>query len=408
MKFTREFDLMLLLAAAMAAVLGVTMIYSAGEGALWKNQAIYAIFALLLAVGMIYIPDRLLFELAYPAYVAGLLSLIAVLVWGTGDPARWLSLGPGGSLRLQPSEFAKITTIMALARYLGDCSAEHMDRPRPFIVALLICTVPMALVAKQPDLGTAVSFGAPLLPVLYWAGMRPLHIFFVTAPLLSVVFSFEALWQEQSTLVFALFIVASSIAVQLLLARLWITLTLLAVNLTAGLVTDYVWNNLLIAYQKGRILTFLDPERDPLGTGWNIIQSKIAIGSGGLMGKGYLEGTQTKYEFLPAAHTDFIFAVLGEELGFLGAMVVLALFLFLIWRSLYIGTLANNRFYSLLCIGLASILTFHVFVNIGMTIGVMPVTGLPLPFLSYGGSSLAINCIALGLLLHVYTNRHEY
>jgi rod shape determining protein RodA len=408
MKFTREFDFMLLLAAAMAAILGVTMIYSAGEGALWKNQAIYAIFALLLAVGMIYIPDRLLFELAYPAYVVGLLSLIAVLVWGTGEPARWLSLGPGGSLRLQPSEFAKIATVMALARYVGDCSAEHMDRPRPFVIALLICIVPMGLVAKQPDLGTAVSFGAPLLPVLYWAGMRPLHIFFVTAPLLSVVFSFEALWQEQSTLVFALFIVASSIAVQLLLARLWITLTLLAVNLTAGLVTDYMWNNLLIAYQKGRILTFLDPERDPLGTGWNIIQSKIAIGSGGLMGKGYLEGTQTKYEFLPAAHTDFIFAVLGEELGFLGAMVVLSLFLFLIWRSLYIGTLANNRFYSLLCIGLASILTFHVFVNIGMTIGVMPVTGLPLPFLSYGGSSLAINCIALGLLLHVYTNRHEY
>ena len=408
MNISREFDLMLLMAAAMAAVLGVTMIYSAGEGSLWKSQAIYAIFALLLAAGMVYVPDKLLFEIAYPVYGLGLLALAAVLIWGTGEPARWLSLGPDGSLRLQPSEFAKIATIMALARYLGDCSPEHMDRPRPFVVALLICVLPMALVAKQPDLGTAVSFGAPLLPVLYWAGMRPLHIFFVTAPLLSIVFSFEALWQEQSTLAFALFIITSSVAVQLLLARLWITLTLLGVNLTAGLVTDYVWSSLLIEYQRARILTFLDPERDTLGAGWNIVQSKIAIGSGGLMGKGYLEGTQTKYEFLPAAHTDFIFSVIGEELGFLGAMVVLSLFLFLIWRSLYIGTMANNRFYSLLSIGLASILTFHVFVNIGMTIGVMPVTGLPLPFLSYGGSSLATNCIALGLLLHVYTNRHEY
>ena len=408
MRFSREVDLMLLMAATMAVVLGVTMIYSTGEGTLWKTQAGYAIFALLLAAAMIYVPDKILFEMAYPLYGVGLLALAAVLMWGTGASGRWLSLGPADSLKLQPSEFAKIATIMAMARYLGDCSSEDMDRPRPFFIALLICGVPMALVNAQPDLGTAISFGAPLLPLLYWAGMRPLHIFFVTAPLLSVVFSFEELWQEQSTLVFALFIIASSLAVQLLLARLWITLTLLGINLSAGLVTDYVWNNLILDHQRPRILTFLNPESDPLGAGWNLFQSKIAIGSGGLMGKGYLQGTQTRYEFLPAAHTDFIFAVIGEELGFLGAVVVLSLFLFMIWRSLYIGTMANNRFHSLLSIGLASILMFHVFINIGMTIGVMPITGLPLPFLSYGGSSLATNCIALGLLLHVYTNRHEY
>ena len=408
MRLAREFDHMLLMAAVMAALLGVTMIYSAGSAAVWKNQAAYAIVALGLAAAMVYIPDKLLFEIAYPLYAVCLLSLVAVLAWGVGEPARWLSLGPNGSLRMQPSEFAKIAAIMALARYLGDCSPEEMNRPRHFVVAFLICIIPMALVVKQPDLGTAASFGAPLLPVLYWAGMRPLHIFFITAPLLSVIFSFEPLWQDHSTLVFALFIIASSIAIQLLLARLWITLTLLGVNLSAGLTTAYVWDHLLMDYQKPRMLTWLDPESDPLGAGWNIIQSKIAIGSGGLMGKGFLEGTQTKYEFLPAAHTDFIFSVISEELGFVGAVVVLSLFLFLIWRSLYIGTMANNRFYSLLSIGLASILTFHVFVNIGMTIGVMPVTGLPLPFLSYGGSSLATNCIALGLLLHVYSHRHEY
>ena len=155
-------------------------------------------------------------------------------------------------------------------------------------------------------------------------------------------------------------------------------------------------------------LTFLDPERDALGAGWNIIQSKIAIGSGGLAGKGFLQGTQTKYKWLPAAHTDFIFSVIGEELGFAGAVIVLALFLLIIWRALNIGATANSRFGSLLAIGLAFMLTFHVFVNVGMTIGVMPVTGLPLPFLSYGGSSLVTNCVALGLLLHMYTHRHDF
>ena len=161
-------------------------------------------------------------------------------------------------------------------------------------------------------------------------------------------------------------------------------------------------------YQKDRIMTFLDPESDRLGTGWNIIQSKIAIGSGGLPGKGFLEGTQTKYEFLPAAHTDFIFSVVGEELGFLGALITLGLFFFLIVRALHIGSMTKNRFYSLIAIGLGSMLAFHVFVNVGMTIGVMPVTGLPLPFLSSGGSSLLANLLAVGLLMHIFAYRHEY
>jgi rod shape determining protein RodA len=356
-------------------------------------------------VAVVYVPDKLFYEMAYPLYGIGLLSLVAVLVWGTGNPARWLSVG---TLRLQPSEFAKIATIMAIARFLGDQSSERVSGPRAVGLAVFLAALPMSLVARQPDLGTAVSFGAALIPMLYWAGMRPLHVFFLTAPLLSVVFSFEPLWQDQSAVVFALFIIASSVVIQLLLARLWVTLTLLGVNLSAGLVTTYLWANFLRGYQKARIMTFLDPESDALGSGWNIIQSKIAIGSGGPTGKGFLQGTQTKYEFLPAAHTDFIFSVIGEELGFVGAVFVLSLFLFMIWRSLYIGTIANNRFASLLAVGLASMLAFHVFVNVGMTIGVMPVTGLPLPFLSYGGSSLLTNCLAVGLLLHIYAHRHEY
>jgi rod shape determining protein RodA len=406
-RLAREYDHLLLAGAVMTVLLGITMVYSAAsDSALWKSQMANALFAFFVAVAIVHVPDKLFYGLAYGFYGAGLLLLLAVLAWGTGEPARWLGLGFG--LRLQPSELAKVATIMALARYLGDTSEDELARPRAFLTALAITLVPMALVMKQPDLGTAASFGAALFPMLYWAGMRPLHIFYITAPLLSVVFSFEPLWQDDAPIVFAVFILTSSVAIQLLLGRLWLTLTLVVVNLSAGLITVYLWTNALRDYQKARILTLLNPESDPLGDGWNIIQSKIAIGSGGLTGKGFLEGTQTKYEFLPAAHTDFIFSVIGEELGFVGAVAILALFLFLIWRALYIGAMANNRFYSLLAIGLASLLTFHVFINVGMTIGVMPVTGLPLPFLSYGGSSLLTNCIAVGLLLHVYANRHEY
>ncbi|MDA0335318.1 MAG: rod shape-determining protein RodA [bacterium] len=401
----RELDLGLLVAVAMLVTFGVTMVYSASGSDVWRSQGLYAVISVFVAVAIVYVPEKLFYDLAYPLYGLGMLSLVVVLVWGTGNPARWLAIG---SLRLQPAEFAKIATIMAIARFLGDQSSERVSGPRAIVLAVLLAVLPMGLVARQPDLGTAVSFGAALIPMLYWAGMRPLHVFFLTAPMLSVVFSFEPLWQDQAPIVFALFIILSSVIIQLLLARLWVTLTLLGVNLSAGLVTTYLWANFLRGYQKARIMTFLNPESDALGSGWNIIQSKIAIGSGGPTGKGFLQGTQSKYEFLPAAHTDFIFSVIGEELGFVGSIFVLSLFLFVIWRCLYVGTVANNRFASLLAVGLGSMLAFHVFVNVGMTIGVMPVTGLPLPFLSYGGSSLLTNCLAVGLLLHIYAHRHEY
>ena len=413
MRLFRELDFLLLAATLVTVLLGVTMIYSAAfhsDSTVVQNardkQAKFAFFALAVSLAIVYIPDKVIYSIAHPLYLFGLLSLLAVLAWGTGDDAaRWLRLGP---LRLQPSELAKITTIIALARYLSDCTTERVNKPRGFLGALCISLVPMALIVRQPDLGTAISFGAPLFPMLYWAGMRKLFIFLVVSPIISVVCSFEPLWQGAAPYIFATFIIGSTAFIHLLLGRLWATITMIAVNLSAGLITVYLWDHFLRQYQKDRIMTFLDPESDRLGSGWNIIQSKIAIGSGGLTGKGFLGGTQTKYEFLPAAHTDFIFSVIGEELGFVGALVVLALFFFLITRALQIGAMVKNRFYSLIAIGLASMLTFHVFVNIGMTIGVMPVTGLPLPFLSSGGSSLLSNLVAIGLLLHIYTYRHEY
>jgi rod shape determining protein RodA len=405
-RLLRETDAALLWAVGAIVLLGVTMIYSASSGAVeWKKQALFAILAGGALVAVIYIPNRLLYALAYPFYLFSLVSLVIVLLWGSGEESsRWLTLGP---LSVQPSEFAKLATILTLAHYLSDRTVEQINHYKTLVGTLVIVLPPMALIVEQPDLGTALTLAAILLPMLYWAGMSPLYLFVIAAPGLSVACSFEPLWQGAAPFVFAAFIILSSLALHLFFARLWITLSMLGVNLAAGLATVYLWEHLLHGYQKDRILTFLDPERDRLGAGWNIIQSKIAIGSGGLTGKGYLEGTQTKFEFLPASHTDFIFSVIGEELGFIGTLLVLALFAFVIWRALHIAAGVNNRFYSLMAIGLVSLIAFHVFVNIGMTIGVMPVTGIPLPFISYGGSALLTNCTAIGLLLHAHTYRHE-
>ena len=408
MNLLRETDTILLGTAILTVVLGITTIYSATfhtEAGWYTKQMRFALLAVAIALALVYLPNKLLYGLSYPLYLSSLAMLLAVLVWGSGDYAnRWLVLGP---LTIQPSELAKITTIIALARFLSDRGGDEVSHPRAVVGALGLALIPIELVRQQPDLGTAVSLGAVLLPMLYWSGMRPLYIFCMVAPPLSVVFSFEELWRGATPFVFAAFIILSTAAIHFLLSRLWVTITMVSVNLSAGLITVYLWDH-LPKYQRARLFTFLNPESDPQGKSWNLIQSKIAIGSGGLSGKGFLEGTQTRYEFLPAAHTDFVFSVIGEELGFIGALVVLSLFLFLICRALYIGYVAKNRFFSLLAIGLSSMLMFHVFVNVGMTIGVMPVTGLPLPFLSYGGSSLLANFTAIGLLLHVYSNRHEY
>ena len=412
MRLLRQLDIPLLIATLGIVLIGIIAIYSAtyhndstAVQNAWSKQIQFAILAFAVALAIVYTPEKVIYSVAYVLYLFGVVSLVAVLAWGTGEATRWLRLGP---LMLQPSELAKIATIIALARYLSDRNLERINSFDGFLGALFLVLVPIALIVRQPDLGTAVSFGAPLFPMLYWAGMRKFFIFLVVSPLISVICSFDLLWQESTPYVFATFVIGSTFVIHHFLRRLWLTISMAFVNTLAGLLTVYFLEHFLRPYQKARIMTFFNPESDPLESGWNIIQSKIAIGSGGLTGKGLLEGTQTKHEFLPAAHTDFIFSVIGEEGGFVMALIVLGLFFFLIYRALRIASTAHNIFYSLTAVGLAAMLTFHVFINIGMTIGVMPITGLPLPFLSSGGSSLLSNLIAIGLLLHIGTYRHEF
>ncbi len=413
MTFRKEFDYTILLSTITLVIVGITMIYSAAFynqsvfiKSAWLKQVNYAIGGALISLSLVYLPKNFLYSFSYSFYLINVIGLTAVLAWGTGDDAqRWLRIG---LVQIQPSEFSKIATLLLLARYLSGSSIEELNSLTGVAKSFGIVIIPMILIIQQPDLGTALTFAAPLLPMLYWAGMRKAYLFALISPFISVVCSFEPLWLELAPYVFAFFIVMSSLAIQIAIRNSFFTSSAILFNLTAGLATVYLWDHFLRPYQKDRIITFLDPESDRLGTGWNIIQSKIAIGSGGFFGKGFLGGTQTKYDFLPAAHTDFVFSVIGEELGYIGALLVIISFFILIVRTLQVGKLAKNRYHSLIAVGIASIFTFHVFVNIGMTIGVMPVTGLPLPFISAGGSSLLANLVIIGISLHIFANRHEY
>ncbi len=397
----QEFDLLLLLSVILATLFGVGAIYSAtynweygSVGGIYERQIIWSAIAAGALLLTLIVPPKYFYAFAYILYGISICLLILVLLIGE---SRWFDLGP---FHMQPSELAKIATILALARYLSARSLD-LDRPRSLITPFLLVLLPAVLVFRQPDLGTTLVFTSVLLPMLYWAGMRPVVLFFLISPFLSVICAFHYVALVVLVLIFAavIFLVRPG--------RL-MTAAIVAVNLAVAVGAPFLWENKLHDYQRRRILTFLNPDMDKLGAGYQVMQSKVAIGSGGLNGKGFLHGTQTKLSFLPEQHTDFVFSVIGEEFGFAGAILVLALFILIIWRAIHVAGIVKSRFSSLVAIGLAAMLTFHVFVNIGMTVGVVPVTGLPLPYFSYGGSQLVVNLILAGLLLNIYAYRHEY
>ncbi len=397
----RDLDLGLVTTVLAATLIGITMIYSATfdwdlgtAGTTYQKQILWAFIALAGMALTIVIPPKLYYAFAYIIY--GVAITVLLLVLEVGD-RRWFNFGP---IHVQPSELAKIATVLAIARYLSSSNLD-LDRVKTFIAPALLVLLPAVLVYKQPDLGTALVFGAVLFPMLYWAGLRPVNIFFIVSPGLSLICAFHH-WS------LGLLYLAMIVVVFQVRPRLSTMAILGALNLAVAIGAPYIWDNKLHDYQKDRILTFLNPDTDRLGGGYQVIQSKVAIGSGGLKGKGYLQGTQTKLAFLPEQHTDFVFSVVGEEFGFVGAVTILLLFFFIVWRALQIATTVKSRFSSLVAIGLTAILVFHIFVNIGMTIGVMPVTGLPLPFLSYGGSPLVMSMALIGFLLNVHGRRHEY
>ena len=348
----------LILAVTAVAGVGFALLYSAAGGDFqpWADKQMirFAIgLALMVAVALIHL--RFWMRLAYPLYVVVFLLLVAVMLFGKTalGAARWLDLGV---IQLQPSELMKVALVLALARYFHRAEFDRIGRPWTLIVPAALVFAPAILVMRQPDLGTAVVLIAVGGAIFFLAGVR--------------------IWK-------------------------------FAVLILAGLVAaPFTWNA-LHGYQKQRILTFLDPEADPLGAGYHIIQSKIALGSGGFFGKGFLQGTQIRLNFLPEFHTDFVFSVLAEEFGMLGGLVLLALYAAILISIVGIAWRARSQFGRLLAMGVGAILFLHLSINMGMVMGVMPVVGVPLPLVSFGGTSMWSLMIGFGLALSACVYRTE-
>ena len=385
-----------LVAMGLATVYSATSIPGAHEG-LWVRQLLWAGAALLVAWLVASVHFRVYDTLAYPVYAGSLLFLVLVLVLGHSalGAKRWIDLGP---LRFQPSELAKIGTVLVLARRFDDPKLR-ITRFGSWMPALLLTLIPVALVAKEPDLGTALAFPVILVVMLFWAGMPAGHLLLGLSPVFNVVLFFATgtLWWFGGLLAALLGVFRP---------RLPALLVVLALNGAVAFALPHLWHH-LADYQKRRIETFLNPGNDPYGAGYQIIQSKIAIGSGGVVGKGYLRGTQKALDFLPMRHTDFIFSVVGEELGLIGSLTVVLLYALLLLRGYRLAVAARSGFASLLTVGLVTALFYHVMVNMLMTIGWAPVTGLPLPLLSYGGTALIVNGIQMGMLQNVALRRQE-
>lgn len=340
------------------ALIGFAMMVSAGGGGLspWATPQLvrFALaFVLMLIIAMM--PMRILMDYAYVIYAVCLMVLIVVDITGhIGMGAkRWLSLG---GVNLQPSEFMKLAVILALARYFHQLQPEDIRRIPFLIIPVVLMAVPAVLILRQPNLGTTIIMMSVGGIICFLAGVQ------------------------------------------------WRYFIGLAVGGLSAL--PVVWH-FMHDYQKRRVLTFLDPDKDPLGAGYNILQSMIAIGSGGFFGKGYLQGSQSQLNFLPEKHTDFIFTMLAEEFGFFGTMLLLGLYAMLLYSGMTVALRSRSSFGALVAAGITALLFMHILINCGMVMGMMPVVGVPLPLMSYGGSIMVSTVLAIGLMLNAYTHRDE-
>ncbi len=347
----------ILLITAIAAV-GFAMLYSAADGSFdpWASRQMVR-FAMGMAILFVFamIDPRIWLQLAYPAYGFALLLLIAVEFAGTTGmgATRWINLGV---IQLQPSELMKITLALALARYYHTLEQDRVSHPLFLLPALAFIALPVALVLRQPDLGTALLLSVVGVSIIFMAGLS---------------------WR---------YIVAAGAAALAAIPVVW---------------------EFLHPYQRERVFTFLDPSRDPLGAGYHTTQAKIALGSGSVWGKGFMEGTQSHLNFLPEKQTDFIFVMLAEELGLMGGIALLALYTTLLGFALMVAVGARHQFGRLLVAALAVNFFLYVFINVAMVMGLIPVVGVPLPLVSYGGSAMLVILAGFGLLMSVYVHRGQ-
>ena len=359
-RLVRYLDPILIGVTVLLVAFGLVMVYSTTRSgphplAFVENQAVHLIAGLLVGAALIAIDYRAIAASSRWLYAVNLGTLAAVLVLGRTSlgAQRWIALGPLGEF--QPSEFAKLVIVITLAKHLADRPGPY-ESLRDLLPFLAHIALPVFLIFRQPDLGTALVYGAIFAGMLYAGGARRRDLAVLAAGAVALA---PVLW------------------------------------------------HLLKEYQRRRLMVFLDPSLDPLGSGYGILQSKIAVGSGLMWGKGLFAGPQNVLQFVPEHHTDFIFSVVGEELGFVGALLLLGLFLLWLWRGTWVAFAARDRFGALAAVGVVSMVAFHVFVNVGMTVGIMPITGIPLPFISYGGSALMTMLWATALVLNIGMRRQK-
>ncbi|MDD5764910.1 MAG: rod shape-determining protein RodA [Candidatus Marinimicrobia bacterium] len=392
----------LMIIVGLLSLIGLTVLFSASMHIdlpffqkVIGRQLIWMFCGVLLMTLVFFLQGKLFFDSAYIIYCIGVTLVILPFFLGraTSGAYRWIGMG---ALRFQPSEFMKLLVILSIAKYL--CRTDlPITQFKSLVPPLVFGLVPMMIVLSQPDLGTSLVYFAVIFPMLIWAGARIFHIFILLAPIISVVTAFNFY-------TFFIWVILLIIVFYISGEKLWFSIILFIINLSLGFTTPILWNHLK-PYQQNRILTMFNIEADPQGAGYQVLQSQIAIGSGGLFGKGPGRGTQTHLKFLPEQHNDFIFSVVGEEYGLIGTVIVLILFLLLIIVFINSAFRLKDRFGSLIIIGVSSMFFFHIAVNIAMTVGFMPVTGIPLPFLSYGGSFILTCYAAIGMVLNVSTEK---
>lgn len=430
-----KIDYTLVIAVILTVVIGILMIYSAGfdpidkvNNGLYRKQILWFIFGFILMLGLTILNYQSLGEFSLHIYVVMVVLLIITTIFGT--PVRntraWLNFGV---FSIQPSEFMKLALVIILAKYL-EIRERDISKLRELVVPTVLTFIPMLVILKQPDFGTAIIFIPILLTMLFVGGADISHLVAIVliatiAMVVPMVLTYrEWIGAEGSNFLLDFF---QDVNLLLIVSGILLVITLVTfvlhffsakkflrkiyvpgVILSLGLMTSVIIQKLFKVYQKRRILVFLNPDLDPQGSGYNIIQSKIAIGSGGFFGKGFLKGSQSQLGFLPEKSSDFIFAVVAEEWGFFGAVVLLGLLGFIIFRCVQTAFESKDKFGALLASGITTILFFHVLINIGMAVGIMPVTGLPLSFVSYGGSNLMMSMICVGIMLNIRARKFVY
>ena len=388
------------LAALLLTCFGLAMVYSAGQtdvptfvAGLWRVQLAWVVLGVIAGYCVTRLSTRLLDAVSVPAYVAACVLLLLLIFVGKGagtaaSTKSWLAVG---GIRLgQPSELAKIAVVLMLAHVL---SAARRAPTTLFelLPSAMVVGVPWLLIMAQPDLGTGIVFIGIYYSMLFWAGVSWWLLLLAASPGISLVLAFSTgLWGGW-------FLVLLAVLAFVRPSR-WEGAMVVAGNLLLGVLAPLLWNR-LDPYQQRRLLVFLDPSSDPRASGYHLIQSQVAIGSGGILGKGFTLGSQKRLAFLPEQQTDFIFPIVAEELGFVGVSLALGLFAALFLRTIRVAVRSSTPFASLVAFGLTSAWFTHLIVNVGMTIGLMPITGIPLPFFSYGGSFMLASWLSVGILL---------